>query len=109
MDSDKKLIELAAKAVGIEHPGGEHCVNGPGVWDCKKMCWWKPLTDDGDAFRLMISANLEVERCKDGSRVYVNEYGDAPYMLESGYEQDIFAATRRAIVMAAADIGRGMK
>lgn len=66
---------------------------------------WEPEHSSSDSFELMVLANLEVERCKDGSRVYVNEYGDAPYMMEADWEQDIFTATRRAILMAAADIG----
>lgn len=70
---------------------------------------WEPETSSADSFELMVLANLEVERCKDGSRVYVNEYGYAPYMLEANFEQDIFTATRRAILMAAADKGESLK
>jgi hypothetical protein len=101
---DRELLELAAKAAGIKHPGGEHCINGPAVWDCGALRWWRPLTDDGDALRLAAGLCLNVlssEACvvaEDEKGVECIEYFYGPEDYTSGW--------RRAIVRAAAEIGR---
>jgi len=103
---DRELLELAAKAAGIKHPGGEHCINGPAVWDCDALRWWRPLTDDGDALRLAAKLVLNVlasEACilaEDENGVECIEYMYGPEDYTSGW--------RRAIVRAAAEIGRAM-
>lgn len=102
-------LKNAARAIGYDlwsDPDGSHYLVD---YDGVKLKRWEPETSSADSFELMVLANLEVERCKDGSRVYVNEYGYAPYMLEANFEQDIFTATRRAILMAAADKGESLK
>lgn len=103
---DRKLLELAAKAAGIEHPAGEHCINGPALWDCKKLSWWRPLTDDGDALRLAIALKLSIE---------VSGNDDQFYEVCCGASWESFTldgedmpATRRAIVRAASEIGRSI-
>lgn len=116
-ETDRELLELAAKAAGIEHPGGEHCINGPALWDCKKLAWWRPLTDDGEALRLAVLLSLRVEPYT-GVKIH-NSYPVANvtdvYSLHSYdvklselHGLDPNAATRRAIVRAAAEIGRVM-
>ena len=95
--SDRELLKLAAKAAGVE---GE--VTKWGVW-LKGGGVWRPHTDDGDALRLAVKLRLTVLEASvltpDG--VAVNVFpGEAP---------DRYAATRRAIVRAAAEIGRNMK
>ena len=57
------------------------------------------MQDDGDALRLAVKLRLRVRdgEAQDGHDIYAAEDGDDPY-----------AATRRAIVRAAAEIGRGM-
>jgi hypothetical protein len=96
MTSDRELLERAAKAAGIDghyinsriYPHGEW--SGPGGWN--------PLTDDGDAFRLAVKLSFRVDtdycRCADvrGRGVTATELLDL----------DPYAATRRAIVRAAA-------
>ena len=104
---DRELLELAAKAAGIKHPGGEHCINGPAVWDCEALRWWRPLTDDGDALRLAAKLVLNVlasEACilaEDENGVECIEYMYGPEDYTSGW--------RRAITRAAAAIGESMK
>lgn len=98
---DRELLELAAKAAGIKHPGGEHCINGPAVWDCDALRWWRPLTDDGDALRLAVKLKLIVEV---GS-CWLSKYGP---VFGEDVLPDPLSATRRAIVRAAAEIGRAM-
>lgn len=108
---DKKLLELAAKAVGIEHPGGDHCINGPALWDCRRLCWWRPLADDGDALRLAVALEITPGKHEDtivASRSASWRNGAAQCSLWEPAGNDPYAATRRAIVRAAAEIGKAM-
>ncbi len=93
--SDKELLELAAKAAGIDYPSGIDARFAPG---------WEPLTDDGDALRLAVKLGMSVS--VEPYRVWVGAVVDYDIVEEYG---DVYAATRRAIVRAAAEIGRNMK
>ena len=99
--TDRELLELAAKAAGIEitpHPNAKiarHLVFTAGGKN------WNPLTDDGDALRLAVKFGITI--MFDRSSVWCEQYG----VLEH-YNGDPFAATRRAIVRAAADLGKGV-
>jgi hypothetical protein len=86
--TDRELLEAAAKGAGYkiaEHgrKDGNFIVlsNADGNWI------WSPLTDDGDALRLMVQIDLHLS-------------GIGALCLESG--EDEYEATRRAIVRAAA-------
>lgn len=79
--TDRKLLELAAKAAGIEHVTPSMIEWGQ----------WNPLTDDGDALRLAVTLHIDI----DGA---VLDFWDAS-------STDPYATTRRAIVRAAAAIG----
>jgi hypothetical protein len=112
--TDKELLELAAKAAGIEPDGLEPIKNSLDYIPFFEN--WNPLEDDGDALRLAVKLNLNLEH----SWIVVS--GDDHYPMASVHasfgnevncyelkESDPYAATRRAIVNAAAEIGRGMK
>jgi hypothetical protein len=72
---------------------------------------WNPLADDGDALRLAVKLGLTIQR---GASVYVYDNPDFNDDGFTGLEicelttKDPYAATRRAIVRAAAEIGRAM-
>ena len=96
--TDRELLELAAKAAGYDKPG---------QWDDKWNClfdhegWtFGPLTDDGDALRLAVKLKINVE-WESAEVVWADNNGEA-------VESDPYAATRRAIVRAAAEIGKAM-
>jgi hypothetical protein len=111
--SDRELLELAAEASGYTvDTAFEDCPliyceeAGPdGPRD------WNPLEDDADAFRLAVKLNLHVEIDFDDVPPEVRVYGDWQFstggifgfIADSG--GDPYAATRRAIVRAAAKIG----
>ena len=100
--TDRQLLELAAKAAGYDYKpcNGGIVVDGiPGNWN--------PLIDDGDALRLAVDLNLQVAcgTFKD-EEVSVYSFGQPPV---TEVVQDRYAATRRAIVRAAAAIGEKMK
>lgn len=105
--TDRDLLELAAKAAGIAGAWGRNRFIGghegfvPKGW----LRDWDPLTDDGDALRLAVALRMEVD-------VY---YGEVASGEEGERNQtlidatpDLYAATRRAIVRAAAAIGESM-
>ena len=110
--TDRELLELAAKAAGITlkfpyDPSTYQPV------DCvpprRTDTWenWNPLTDDGDALRLAVALGLSLRTTRgfepDESRAISNKHElGASYL----HGMDSYAATRRAIVRAAAEIGR---
>jgi hypothetical protein len=99
MRTDRELLELAAKAAGISieflKPSGQCFLKNSGAWN--------PLSLDDDAFRLAITLRLTVNPYSEG--VFVSRHESEPVTTERFDEACIFAATRRAIVRAAAEIG----
>jgi len=85
---DRKLLEFAAAAAGLTVGiGGAFWTDEGGVFD--------PLSDDGDALRLAVKLN-DFE----------------PYSSNGGFRLSPSLSiddTRRAIVRAAAEIGKNMK
>jgi hypothetical protein len=98
---DRALLEAAARAAGIDlqhktmfggdlEPGYYDYSNGKPEW-----LWWNPLTDDGDALRLAVKLDMIDER------QWKAPITGAIYDECNG---DWYAATRRAIVRAAAQL-----
>ena len=113
--TDKELLTLAAKAAGYEGIDFENNVDGwyPNFYGDtgEVVAYWNPLTDDGDALRLAVKLNIDMrfDAFSDGA-VVLTECVWKPAGMEFEYlNNDPFAATRRAIVRAAAKIGRGME
>ena len=102
MMTDREMLELAAKAAGIEHLSSEYCVSGPELWDIERKRWWRPLTNDGDALRLAVKLGMDIRIYGTEVRVYCCG------IIASEGPPDFNSATRRAIVRAAAEIGRSM-
>ncbi len=112
--TDRELLELAAKAAGIEaKPHPNHRLSKELVFMVNARNW-NPLTDDGDALRLAVKLGLTI--CNDhessGSVVCTRtDADDFPAVLSGkpgdppGITPEDYAATRRAIVRAAAAIG----
>ena len=102
--NERELLELAAKAAGIQIVWSTVAEMSPrrvanGVVDSL----WNPLADDGDAFRLAVKLRMPI--C----------FGQIEPNVSCWFEQerygngDPYAATRRAITRAAAEIGKEMK
>ena len=107
--TDKELLELAAKAAGVKYDADASnphpkSVAFWGLWFVidgepseYQRRYWNPLTDDGDALRLAVKLRLtphidgNLTDCEDCTVAHL----DDPY-----------AATRRAITRAAAEIGK---
>lgn len=119
--NDKELLELAAKAAGIvalrwgiDKP--ERQMSGEGQFI---GATWNPLADDGDALRLAVKLRMVVHVWDDGENVSAAKTlpdGDDPPVSDSSawHSADahgsggLEAATRLAIVRAAAEIGKAM-
>ena len=102
--SDRELLELAAKAAGIDLTETEDGFEAD--FDDSRI--WNPLTDDGDALRLLVSLyskGVVLNAGGGGVCVDIGKHSaDEWCPLEGSY--DPYAATRRAIVRAAAEIGK---
>lgn len=114
--TDRELLELAAKAAGIkgsyvsldEYPDWMTVHDGEGVYYTSSKAW-NPLTNDGDALRLAVKLGIDLEWRNDG-RVAAYRHANANGYCFTAFEssrEERDAATRRAIVRAAAEIGRG--
>lgn len=111
MDTDRELLELAAKAAGISFDEEEKSKFGlwvlygiePSEYTRRR---WNPLVNDGDALRLAVKLGIGLEFAGVFAVAYAGSR-HAPQFTErfNGYPD---AATRRAIVRAAAEIGRDM-
>lgn len=101
MKTDCELLELAARAAGIE----VDAVVNDGVPNRFGGGYWNPLTDDGDALRLAVKLRILV----DVTRFATTAIANGDIHAAEKHNGDPYVATRRAIVRAAAAIGEGMK
>jgi hypothetical protein len=103
--TDRELLEAAARAAGIYYWIDADAVvthsDTPG-----STREWNPLTDDGDALRLAVKLRIAVDPWGAGACVVAFPGGDMAQIREPHYGDDPERATRRAIVRAAAEIGR---
>lgn len=104
--TDRELLELAAKAAGIDGVYREiGCAKTCGISShMNAAVLWNPLTDDGDALRLAVKLGIDF-RSPAASEV-VAAYGGIVIIEAVTPQHRRGAATRRAIVRAAAEIGK---
>ena len=108
--NDRELLELAAKAAGYWNKEF-NCYEGPMELN--------PLTDDGAALRLAVKLRIDLHTTPiNGDAVLVTAKHrmrsdllrlQNPTQSAELYQPDPCSATRRAIVRAAAEIGRQMQ
>jgi hypothetical protein len=107
--TDKELLALSAKAAGYTQTWNEFW---RGMYnELPNDCWdsssyWNPLTDDGDALRLAVTLDLDVVPSMRGRSSF--RYARVDGKTYTELDADPYAATRRAIVRAAAEVGKGM-
>ena len=106
---DRELLELAAKAAGLT---GEW-VKTLGGWDALRADQqsmmdkpWQPLRDDGDALRLAVKLKMDICRPHDQCGFVAVWVDHEIGLIEEPESSDPYAATRRVIVRAAAEIGK---
>lgn len=111
--TDRELLELAAKAAGFnfrwfkvkqwKNMKGKigpyrYCTGTVDVYGSHHTKPWDPLNDDGDALRLAVKLKMQVSVTKESCRTET-----LPALWVGVNGNDELAATRRAIVMAAAN------
>lgn len=67
---------------------------------------WNPLEDDGDALRLAVQLRLDILFSPNIVEVLANTDADIEPSCSEYYMDDPYAATRKAIVKAAAEIDK---
>lgn len=118
MNNDRELLELAARAAGLDIQRSrlddpmhqDFLMNGNGVRNKGQRSYpWNPLNDDGDAFRLSVALDMKVRWHSVLHQALVNSPARKE-IVENGenFNGDRYAATRRAITRAAAEIGKAM-
>ena len=121
--NDRELLDLAAKVAGAAQeidlsgqPTGiyDHPPE-PGILRANSG-GWNPLVNDGDALRLAVKLGIDLlftfEDVEAVATMHARQEDQemiSPWACESWTlkKQDPYAATRRAIVRAAAAIGEG--
>lgn len=111
--NDRELLELAAKAAGLQLTWNPlmNSLSSPIIKyvDAYEYTEWNPLLDDGDAFRLAVKLGFTIKVASNApiKNVACFKPNGGASVMESiaGCE---YTATRRAIVRAAAEIGRAM-
>lgn len=127
--TDRELLEAAAEAAGIRYDpeaSKPHPKSGAwfGLWllidgepnDLTRRRW-NPLADDGDAFRLAVKLGIQIRQYPIYDTPRFAAYACEPKWDSDAqknigaealvqYDGDQYAATRRAIVRAAAALTR---
>jgi hypothetical protein len=104
--NDRELLELAAKAAGMSITPNWSYADGL-IADGEL---WNPLTDDGDALRLAVKLGIEPRQTPEmASALWSIDTPPGFAVRNEMRNGDPYAATRRAITRAAAEIGKGMK
>ena len=119
--TDRELLEMAAKAAGYELMQFEADDDVFSEAFRTSSGYWNPLTDDGDALRLAVKLRIDLSlwlyknsaeaKTHIGAGRGISLTSDSPRPVNShreGNGNDPLAATRRAIVRAAAEIGKAM-
>ena len=107
--TDRELLELAAKAAGLNYSSEYGCYFDD---EYEQGRDWNPITDDGDAFRLAVKLHICTLFPMHGDRFPqcgAGQVGSSSPACMEPHDPDPCAATRRAVVRAAAEVGRNMK
>lgn len=122
--TDRELLELAARASGFRGPEHKFCWteneyprcsgthgalwNYVGFMDSAVL--WNPLTDDGDALRLAVELRLVIDTDYNNGAAVGSAYLSMDEFHEhdcpSRFGADRAAAARRAITRAAAEVAK---
>lgn len=114
--TDRELLELAAKAAGIDvYESTDGTMQNRPVWvfaaggGMGTMPYeerWNPLQCDAQALRLAVKLGIHLQFAMDFAVSYAGSVHAKQFTERDG--DDPYAATRRAIVRAAAAIGQSM-
>ena len=120
--SDRALLELAAKAAGIavvrsrlhDPARQDFLIRGSARNPSQDLGPWNPLADDGDALRLAVKLYIGVRPHgpdhwhQPNVAVALWGFGDKSGRVTVEHGEDPQRATRHAITHAAAEVGKAM-
>lgn len=121
--NDAELLALAAKAAGVDMSKEPSHQDECAYWRYEDLCTcgarWSPLTDDGDALRLAVKLGMHIhlnthrqnDREDERATVFTFDahgFSFPKWPAEEVCGTDPYAATRRAIVRAAASLAKDM-
>ncbi len=103
--TDRQLLEAAARAAGMKvfliDGALRDCTGFAPAMNAYAGAVWNPLADDGDALRLAVKLRIDLEWTRDErDRAGASKPHTVAWGENAG--ADPYAATRRAIVRAAA-------
>ena len=112
MMDDRELLEMAAKAAGYKilehHQSARDALVDPktaSLWIDGVSTGWNPLWDDGHALRLAVKLRINLHFCESDAMTTAYAEGGIQGAAVD-FMDDPYAATRRAIVRAAAELAR---
>lgn len=110
--NDRELLDLAARANNSPNIK----LKNFGAWfDDERERYWNPLVNDGDAARLAVK--LRIDTCLNrgaAEAIWIDEDRSETHSIEVACDEAFegwpakYAAFRRAVVLAAAEIGKAM-
>lgn len=108
--NDSEILKLAAKAAigaGLPLHYGPHALQPDPHWQ-HGADEWRPFADDGDALRLAVTLHIDFKAFGATVRTWVGDPVAQRVIasIEEPCGDDPYAATRRAIVRAAAEMGK---
>lgn len=114
MSSDIEMLELAALPAGAEINGYRgktplYAVEIEVSENSFEYTHWNPLEDDRDALRLAVNLDMQITINRVDGFVEVLAGYHGQHRIRESLAGCLYAGTRRAIVRAAAEIGRVMK
>lgn len=110
--TDREMLKWATKAIGLTpYDDTDMFVDAKG-----DVVTFAPREDDGDALRLAVALNIDVQFNTDDDEQTTSAIAPSPeapgsgegWSFTEGWRGDKGAATRRAVTRAAAEIGRAM-
>lgn len=108
--TDRELLELAARAAGMKGEYHSHdCDDGLPPLQFLNIDGgrsWAPLDDDGDALRLAVRLGFALSTSDPATACGSDDPDKIDGVRIEYHDNDPYAATRRAIVRAAAEIGK---
>ena len=107
MDSDRELLEWAAKAAGLTIARWVDGVPQLASDTHQLGKVWNPRTDNGQAFELAMLVDITVRRIDP----YVYAIGKTQHQASQARfdnADDMMAAAREAVFMAAVELGKAM-
>lgn len=109
--NDREMLELGAKAAGFQW---NPTISGSALYGCfetdvnQTTYAWNPFADDGDALQLAAQLEIDITYKAFGEDEVLVSASDDRFLgwFTVPYGNDKLAATRRAIMRAAAEIGK---